>query len=130
MKKVSVTVKDALEAVPVLKKIFESEDIQSLKLKFRLNTIVDSVDRIGVQYKEAMKRLMETFGEKNEEGEYTIPKDHMEDFVTERDEFINEKEQVEFSPLPLSLLEKDGVTKDLTPREVRVLMPFIEDDTE
>lgn len=129
MKQVNLDVGTIVAAIPVLKGLFDSKDITSLKLKFRMNTIADEIDSIGMGYQDTMQKLLKTFGEEKENGEYSVSKENMKEFIEEREEFLREERTINFTPLPLSLLEADGVTTHLTAREIRIIMPFIEDDT-
>jgi len=83
---------------------------------FRLNKLVKSIDEYLTEIEEYRVKLINQFGEKNEEkNQIEVPPKKMKDFSQQMNELLNEEVEIDFKPININMFGDNLMlsTKDL-----------------
>lgn len=131
-----VTVAEALRAFPALERL-AAKDLPQ-KPAWRLGRWIDKLRPIVERYSKQRDVIIRKFGETNKDGVPEVKKEAeaQDGFQREHDELLDQKETVEYDPIPLSFfkrtIKEEGkdVVKDieLNAQDLGRAMKFFNDD--
>ena len=126
-----ITVK--LETIISSADVLRSLAQKSLKGKtaYRVSKLLRELETEFTIFNETRAEIIKKYGEKdendelkvNENGEYTIKSEHLNDFYTEVNDLIKNEVEINANKIPLADLED----LEFTPNEMITLEPFIEE---
>ena len=102
-----------------------------IKTSFKVARIAKELDKEYQLFNETRRKAIETYGEKDENGELKIDdkgnvaliQDKIETFSSEMSELLNN--EVSLNTEPFTITELEGIT--LTPAQTSTLLPFVEE---
>lgn len=105
-----------LDSTKALKELMENPEIP-IKTSFKLIKNVKKIDLILESCNEANKKLLEKYGEKNEDGTLKIDKDnnakipmeHMGDYLKERTELLNTENDIDIDTITVEELSIERI---------------------
>lgn len=125
---ITTTIESLLTIKPVLQKLANTS--MPAREAFSILKMLKLVDKEYESIEVVQRKMLDTYGAKNEDGtfsidekgNYIIKKEGIEDYVTEMQAFLGEKVELNCSKINFSILEKI----DLTPAQMILIEDFIE----
>lgn len=126
---ITVKIQDIVNAIETFNVMSNKE--MPIKTSFKVARIAKELDKEYQLFNETRRKAIETYGEKDENGELKIDdkgnvaliQDKIETFSAEMNELLNN--EVSLNTEPFTLSELEGIT--LTPAQTSTLLPFVEE---
>jgi len=126
---ITVKIQDIVNAIETFNIMSNKE--MPIKTSFKVARIAKELDKEYQLFNETRRKAIETYGEKDENGELKIDdkgnvaliQDKIETFSAEMNELLNN--EVSLNTAPFTLSELEGIT--LTPAQTSTLLPFVEE---
>jgi D-lyxose ketol-isomerase len=126
---ITVKIQDIVNAIETFNVMSNKE--MPIKTSFKVARIAKELDKEYQLFNETRRKAIETYGEKDENGELKIDDkgnvalipDKIETFSAEMNELLNN--EVSLNTEPFTLSELEGIT--LTPAQTSTLLPFVEE---
>lgn len=126
---ITVKIQDIVNAIETFNVMSNKE--MPIKTSFKVARIAKELDKEYQLFNETRRKAIETYGEKDENGELKIDdkgnvaliQDKIETFSAEMNELLNN--EVSLNTAPFTLSELEGIT--LTPAQTSTLLPFVEE---
>ena len=126
---ITTTIESLLTIKPVLQKLANTS--MPAREAFSILKMLKLVDKEYESIEVVQRKMLDTYGAKNEDGtfvidekgNYIIKKEGIEDYVAEMQAFLGEKVELNCSKINFSMLEKI----DLTPAQMILIEDFIDE---
>ena len=126
---ITTTIESLLTIKPVLQKLANTS--MPARDAFSILKMLKLVDKEYESIEAVQRKMLDTYGAKNEDGNFTtdekgnyiIKKESIEDYVAEMQAFLGEKIELNCSKINFSVLEKI----DLTPSQMILIEDFIDE---
>lgn len=126
---ITVKIQDIVNAIETFNVMSNKE--MPIKTSFKVARIAKELDKEYQLFNDTRRKAIETYGEKDENGELKIDdkgnvaliQDKIETFSAEMNELLNN--EVSLNTEPFTLSELEGIT--LTPAQTSTLLPFVEE---
>lgn len=126
---ITTTIESLLTIKPVLQKLANTS--MPAREAFSILKMLKLVDKEYESIEVVQRKMLDTYGAKNEDGTFTtdekgnyiIKKEGIEDYVAEMQAFLEEKVELNCSKINFSMLEKI----DLTPAQMILIEDFIDE---
>ena len=126
---ITTTIESLLTIKPVLQKLANTS--MPARDAFSILKMLKLVDKEYESIEVVQRKMLDTYGAKNEDGNFTtdekgnyiIKKESIEDYVAEMQAFLGEKIELNCSKINFSVLEKI----DLTPSQMILIEDFIDE---
>lgn len=126
---ITTTIESLLTIKPVLQKLANTS--MPAREAFSILKMLKLVDKEYESIEVVQRKMLDTYGAKNEDGTFTtdekgnyiIKKEGIEDYVAEMQAFLGEKIELNCSKIKFSMLEKI----DLTPAQMILIEDFIDE---
>ena len=126
---ITVKIQDIVNAIETFNVMSNKE--MPIKTSFKVARIAKELDKVYQLFNDTRRKAIETYGEKDENGELKIDdkgnvaliQDKIETFSAEMNELLNN--EVSLNTEPFTLSELEGIT--LTPAQTSTLLPFVEE---
>lgn len=125
---ITTTIDSLLTIKPILQKLANTS--MPAREAFSILKMLKLVDKEYESIEVVQRKMLDTYGAKNEDGTFTtdekgnyiIKKEGIEDYVAEMQAFLGEKVELNCSRINFSMLEKI----DLTPAQMMMIEDFVE----
>ena len=126
---ITTTIDSLLTIKPVLQKLANTS--MPAREAFSILKMLKLVDKEYESIEVIQRKMLDTYGAKNEDGtfsidekgNYIIKKEGIEDYIAEMQAFLGEKVELNCSKINFSMLEKI----DLTPAQMILIEDFIDE---
>lgn len=126
---ITTTIDSLLTIKPVLQKLANTS--MPAREAFSILKMLKLIDKEYESIEVVQRKMLDTYGAKNEDGTFTIDekgnyiikKEGIEDYVAEMQAFLGEKIELNCSKINFSMLEK----VDLTPAQMILIEDFIDE---
>lgn len=126
---ITVKIQDIVNAIETFNVMSNKE--MPIKTSFKVARIAKELDKEYQLFNDTRRKAIETYGEKDENGELKIDdkgnvaliQDKIETFSAEMNELLNN--EVSLNTEPFTITELEGIT--LTPAQTSTLLPFVEE---
>lgn len=126
---ITTTIESLLTIKPVLQKLANTS--MPAREAFSILKMLKLVDKEYESIEVVQRKMLDTYGAKNEDGtfsidekgNYIIKKEGIEDYIAEMQAFLGEKVELNCSKINFSMLEKI----DLTPAQMILIEDFIDE---
>ena len=117
---IEITVREAVIAFPALEALANHDLPQ--KASWRIGRMIDKLRPVLDRYGKHRNEIIKKHGEPNKDGVHEVKKrpEALEAFEKEHDELFEQKEKVDYDPIPLSLFKRREKDKDGNEREVEI----------
>ena len=126
---ITTTIESLLTIKPVLQKLANTS--MPAREAFSILKMLKLIDKEYESIEVVQRKMLDTYGAKNEDGTFTIDekgnyiikKEGIEDYLAEMQAFLGEKVELNCSKINFSMLEKI----DLTPAQMILIEDFIDE---
>ena len=126
---ITTTIESLLTIKPVLQKLANTS--MPAREAFSILKMLKLIDKEYESIEAVQRKMLDTYGAKNEDGTFTIDdkgnyvikKEGIEDYIAEMQAFLGEKIELNCSKINFSMLEKI----DLTPAQMILIEDFIDE---
>ena len=106
-----LTNRQIVESVSHLSKLVQQK--LPAKTAFRMSKLIKQIENVQESYNEAVKKVQDTYFEKDDEGNYVVEdnhykvkEEHREDYTKEMKELLDDETEIKFKKLKLEHLGK------------------------
>jgi hypothetical protein len=119
-----LTIKEILEASPILKKITSFP--LSAKVSYNIVRNMRKIEHEIKPFEESRLQLVHKYGKESEDGKISVTEENLENFYRDVASLLEEEVEVDIRPIKIDQLEE----VKLTPNEIQFIDFFLEKEPE